>query len=529
VGARARLKRLANRRNFLLASAAALALPAAPAAWSFLRRSPPRGDAIPEYFGRAASLQDLRDAPLFDFCIVGSGPAGTLLGMQLARAGARTLIVEAGVNPSELAREPRYAMLGACSVTGDLEYPLSGSRIMMPGGTTAIWTGNTPRLLPIDFARNAYTLPDAGWPVSYAELEPYYCRAERALGVSGEPDAPFAAPRSCGLPYERRSPEGALPRVLARADVRAVQTFRSTSLHGGPVRVARDLLPAFARQPGAVFAQGVVARRFIGDGQGGIAAAHLESFGAPPHELRARCFVLAAGGVETARRLLLSRSERFPTGIGNHADLVGRTFTEHPTLQFRARVPNVRAGRGELPQTLRCFQFYEAFKRRGLGGAYLAVTLRDTDPPSASAELNVNIDCELWQAPTNRVTLDDATPDPFGDPGAHLHLSATERDHATFAAARELARDICTRAGATSIAEEPHKWSYHHLGTVRMGENPRTSVCDGQLRVHGTRNLYVLTSGTFSTPGVANPTLLIAALALRMAPELLERARAAVF
>jgi glucose dehydrogenase len=517
------MKGRATRRGFMLAAATALALPAAPAAWRFLRSRPPADRSIPEYEGPNATLGELRESAPFDVCVVGSGPAGTLLGIQLARAGARTLIVEAGVNPRELAREPRYAELGVATVSGDMMYPLPASRILMPGGTSAIWTGNTPRLLPVDFEPNAYTLPGAGWPVTYAELEPYYCVAERSLGVTGDPEAAFAAPRNCGLPYEEDTdPHGVLSEVLARAGVRGVRTFRSRSLHGGPVRVARDLLPVFARQRGAVFAQGVVARRFVPASDGTISAVRLERFGEPAFELRARHFVLAGGGIETARRLLLSRSEHFPQGIGNHTDLVGRTFTEHPTLQFRAQVPLAPSKQAHLPQTLRCFQFYEAFKRRELGGAYLAITLRRGERPDR-AELNVNVDCELWQSPSNRVSLDEAQPDPLGDPGVHLHLAASDRDQATFAAARALARGICARAGATAVTEDPYKWSYHHLGTVRMGENPRSSVCDANLRVHGTRNLYVLTSGTFSTPGVSNPTLLIAALAHRLAPHLRDR------
>jgi glucose dehydrogenase len=522
-----RLKRLATRRGFMLASASALALPAAPAALRFLRSSPPREDAIAEYAGPSATLRELRDAAPFDFCIVGSGPAGTQLGIHLARAGARTLIVEAGVNASEMARDPRYALLGHGTVTGDLEYPLAASRMLTPGGTTALWTGNTPRLLPIDFERNAYTPPGTQWPVTYAELEPFYGDAERTLGVSGDSHAPFAAPRSRCLPYERVSGNEALKSVLARAGVRGAQTFRSRSLHAGPVRVARDLLPVFARQPNAVFARGIVARRFNAGGDGTIASVELAELSGARHALAARCFVLAAGGVESARRLLLSSSERFPAGLGNHSGLVGRTFSDHPTLQFRAEVPYSRAT-PELSQTLRCFQFYESFKRRGLGSVYPTFTLRGTDVPGR-AELYMGIDCEMWPDPANRVALDADGRDPLGDPLAHLHCASTEQDRATFAAARELARSIASRAGANGVVEDGHKWSFHHLGTVRMGSDARTSVVDPDLRVHGTRNLYVVTSGTFVTPGVSNPTLLIVALAHRLAPHLRAKLEAGAF
>lgn len=525
------MSRRIGRRRFLLAGAAgALALPAAPAVWRYLQSTSPGDATIPEYTGAAASLQELEACAPFDVCVVGSGPAGAVVGIQLARAGVRTLIVEAGVNPSAMASEPRVALLNQGEATGDLPYPLTASRMLAPGGTTSLWTGNTPRLLPLDFEHNAYTPEQADWPVRYADLEPYHCRAERTLGVAGDSDAPFAAPRSCGLPYEidgGRNPN--LRRVLARAGVQGVQTFRSRSLHGGPIRVARDLLPVFTRQANAVFAPGIVARRFLAGRDGTITSVLLENDAGSRHELRARCFVLAAGGVESARRLLLSRSEAFPEGIGNHSGLAGRTFSDHPTLQFRGIVPDVRHRPGELPETMRSFHFYEAFKRRGLGSVYLAMTLRDTDPPGPHAELGVNVDVELWPSLSNRVLLDESAHDAFGDPATRLHLSASDRDRATFAAARDMVRDLYARAGAKRFEEEPMKWSYHHLGTVRMGAEPRTSVVDPDLKVHGTRNLYVVTSGNFVTPGVSNPTLLIVALAYRLAPHLVSRLRAGAF
>lgn len=525
-----RLKGVANRRNFLLGTGSLVALSAIPASWKLARRPPPAESAFAEYRGPMLTLADLKTCGPIDVCVIGSGPAGTTTALHLARAGVRTLLVEAGVNPSALGAHPGYASLGEGEVTGDLAYPLPASRLMMPGGTTGIWTGNTPRLLPIDFERNAYTPEGADWPVTYGQMEHYYCLAERTLGVRGDSHAPYAAPRSHALPFESDfGHDAALKRVLARAGVQGASTFRSYSLHGGPIRVARDLLPAFARQCAAVFATGVVARRFKVRADGTVTAVELQNLAGDRHELSARCFVLASGGIESARRLLLSRSDTFPEGLGNASGLVGRTFSDHPTLQFVARVPHVKQRSGELPQTMRIFQFYEPFKRRGLGSVYPAVTLRDTDPPGPHAELYINVDVELWPSNSNRVLLDEARRDPLGDPAVRVHLAASDQDRATFAAARALARDIALRAGARSIEELPMKWSYHHLGTVRMGANPRTSVVDADLKVHGTRNLYVVTSGNFVTPGVSNPTLFIVALAHRLGPHLLTALREGAF
>jgi choline dehydrogenase-like flavoprotein len=85
------------------------------------------------------------------------------------------------------------------------------------------------------------------------------------------------------------------------------------------------------------------------------------------------------------------------------------------------------------------------------------------------------------------------------------------------------------RLGAKDITELPTHWGHHHLGTVRMGANPRTSVVDADHCVHGVRNLFVLTSGNFVTSGPANPTLLIVALAHRLAEHLSARMTAGAF
>src|SRR5688500_5059168 len=171
-----------RRRQFVIGSASAAALTAT-GAWLGKRSASPDRDAAfvappAEFEDRSVGLDTLPAEPQFDVCIVGCGPAGAILALDLARAGLSTLIVEAGARAAIMARDPRYVALNDFVGKGSIEYPLASTRVMGVGGTSSIWTGRCPRFLPIDFEDNAYTPAGARWPVSYAQIEPYYVRAE---------------------------------------------------------------------------------------------------------------------------------------------------------------------------------------------------------------------------------------------------------------------------------------------------------------------------------------------------------------
>lgn len=515
-----------TRRSVIVAgaSAGAVALGAAAFALKGRLRAPQLDYQMPEFTGRQAQLAEVLAAPPFDVCIVGSGPAGAILGLELVRAGVRTVILEAGVNPSRLANNDRYALLNTATQSGDQSYPLVATRAMMPGGTSALWTGNTPRLLPIDFGRNSYTPDGAAWPVTYAQMSPYYDRAEEIFRVSGERGAPHAAPRTQRLRYEHKGGNQESKDLLRRAGVSAFDTFRSKMQNGGPLRVARDILPQFASASSAAFVQGVTVRKLMGSSPEQIAGVEVSDLEGNHSVLRARIYVLAAGAVEGARRLLLSQSEYFPDGLGNRFDQVGRTFTDHLQRNFTSRLtPDRQLRSAELPQTVRSYQFYESSKREGLGGIALISSLRSTD--GEDVELMLTGSCELEPHPSNRVTLHESERDVHGDLVAHLHFSATQRDRATGDRMVGIIRDVAGKLNARDLQELPPHWAHHHLGVVRMGNDERTSVVDRDLKVHGVRNAYVLTSGNFVTSGPANPTLLIGAFACRLADHLVTEFR----
>ena len=139
------------------------------------------------------------------------------------------------------------------------------------------------------------------------------------------------------------------------------------------------------------------------------------------------------------------------------------------------------------------------------------------------APLFVGAGIEMKISPANRVTLSRAHTDLFGNPIAHLIMNYSEEDRRLLDRGRGLLRDWLRRLEARGVHELEVAWSRHHQGACRMGRSPATSVVDADLRVHETPNLYVCGSEVFVTGGAMQPSLTIAALALRLADHLAGR------
>ena len=254
------------------------------------------------------------------------------------------------------------------------------------------------------------------------------------------------------------------------------------------------------------------------------------------HIARARVYVVSCGGMQTPRLLLLSRSERCPNGIGNNYDRVGRGFNEHPSLNFYGKVRHNLSTLSLKHSIGRTHQFYETFRDEGLGAIHAVVIqswvfpnhllrYRLRDIPRHAAKITSRIiRPTLYMSPTleqrpcdnNRVMLSERKVDPLGDPIAHLRLSFSEEDRRLIERSRELSRATLERARARDIEEIELTWSRHHLGTCRMGDNPKTSVVDRNLRVHDCTNLYLCGSEVFVTGAAIQPVLTISAFALRL-------------
>jgi choline dehydrogenase-like flavoprotein len=146
------------------------------------------------------SLAPLDATEPYDVCIVGSGPAGTVLANALAGRGVRVLMLESGRGLRAWLTDPRLRSLARYEFSGDTDYPLTRTTSRVLGGNSNFWTGRCERFHPSDFDRHGYTPPENPWPITYADLDPYYDQAERLLRVRGGPRSEFAPPRKGPLP-----------------------------------------------------------------------------------------------------------------------------------------------------------------------------------------------------------------------------------------------------------------------------------------------------------------------------------------
>ncbi len=477
----------------------------------------------------------------YDVCIIGSGPAGTVLGTRLVQQGLRTVILESGNSMMDWLVDPRLKQLAEYEFTGDTDYPLTRTAARIVGGNSNFWTGRCERFHPSDFERHPFTPTDNPWPITYDDLEPYYVKAEKTLRVRGANLSEFTPPRSADLPVRPRPNIHNLKKLMAKAGV--VIDDSATATPTKAIRFFRfhkEVLPAFLASPHGTLVSGVNVTRLLHDENNRIVGAQVKTLDGDTKAARARVYVVACGGIQTPRLLLLSRSERFPNGIGNDFDRVGRGFNEHPGPNIYSKIQHNRCTMDPRHKVGRTHQFYDHFRSEGLG-AVLPVIIqswwfpnhllryRVVDMPAhifkiawraMQPTLYISAITEMKPIDENRVALSENKKDLFGDPSAHLIFNYSEVDLRLLDRLRELMHTWFDKLGATQREEIEVTWSRHHIGTCRMGDNPKTSVVDRDQRVHAFPNLYLGGSEVFVTGSSMQPVLTITALAHRLADHL---------
>jgi choline dehydrogenase-like flavoprotein len=274
-----------------------------------------------------------------DVAVIGAGAAGLTMARRLLAGGLSVILLESG----GLDYEDDAARLNQGDNVGRPYYRLDHARLRFFGGTTAIWGGRCAELDPIDFEARPW-VPHSGWPLSHQDLAPYYAQAWAAFDLP--PPAALGAQERAGLP-PFGADELATPHWLFDEHADRFSFGRSRDLIKHPR--ARVVTHATVRE--------IVAR------PGEAAVDHLNVVSMRGHRLhvRARTYVLAAGGIENPRILLASRSAR-AAGIGNDNDLVGRFFMEHP---------HARGGRIVRGRAWRLLASFQKRSANGVGHAPL--------------------------------------------------------------------------------------------------------------------------------------------------------------
>jgi glucose dehydrogenase len=442
------------------------------------------------------------------------------------------------------------------------------------GGTTWHWLGTALRMVPADFELRKRFGRGEDWPISYATLSAYYDRAERELGVSGDGTADLGSPRSTDYPMPA-IPQTYLDKAFASAlqgsvyDVRSTPQARNSKDQSDrpaccgnascipvcPVQAKYDATVHVARatKAGALLLSktNVVALETGDDSR--ITAAKFIRWDGSTGSLKARHFVLAGHAIESPRLLLNSASERLPKGVANSSDQVGRNLMDHPTqLSWALATMPVYPYRGPLStsgiENLRDGDFRRTrgafrieigndgwswptgapistaaeFANKGLRGKELGQALRQ------QTSRHVRLASLVEQLPdaANRVTLDSDKRDIYGVPLPRLYYQIDSYVHAGLAAARTAHQEIFDRLGVSEMHHSPQvQGAGHIIGTLRMGSDASNSVVDADLRSHDHPNLFISGSSVFPTSATANPTLTIAALALRIVDKMIATAQ----
>ena len=484
-----------------------------------------------------------------DLVIIGGGMAGIAIAREWAGADLTVAVLESGGRDADPEIQDLYAGSGAIRAPGyddrRIDEYLKGSRRRALGGSGAIWGAKCVPLDEADFEARTW-LQRTGWPMTRRSLNPFYDRACALLEI-----APFS--RDYDSEPEQERP--ALRIGGGRDFFSAPRRFSRIS--GMQDREAFDRYRTdFAATANIdVYLHANVVE--IGVERDGRAVTRLDvaCLKGRRHTVRGRAYVLATGGIENAR-LLLASTTTLPKGVGNANDLVGRCFLGHVTFGvFQSPDELVSSVCVSHPQSMSLYTdlaasthcalaaTLEGQRRFGIGNftttlfgpfsserddvnAVLDLAGRLDAAPTAEAARNFICYFMSEQLPNldSRVTLDTSSVDALGMPRVRLDWSFTAADFdrlesAIAALAMELGADgkgrVCwpvARERLLSVLDP----SRHHIGTTRMDPDPTHGVVDADCRVHGMSNLYIAGSSVFPTSGIANPTLTIIALAMRL-------------
>jgi choline dehydrogenase-like flavoprotein len=512
-------------------------------------------------------MRHYADSDEVDAVVVGVGAGGGTLTQRLARAGWRVVALDAGPfwDPdvdwvSDEAGSQHLYWTDPRVIDGSDPVPLgSNNSGRGVGGSMVHYAGYTPRLHPSDFAVHSRDGMGVDWPITYGDLRPYYRDIEEELPVAGEhwpwgdphryPHSPHpvsgdallfqAGCHQLGIPTR----VGPVAITNGRFGNRPHCIYRGFCLQGCKVNAKAS--PLITHVPDAmahgaeIRADCMVARIGFDERTGLVTGVHYLR-GGVEHFQAARLVVVAGYSIETPRLLLNSANRRFPEGLCNDHDQVGRYVMVQGAPQVAGRfTAEVRAYKGP-PPSVSTEHFYETDPtqpyRRGFSiqtvsplpitfaehilaeghwGSPFREYMRDYIHWATLGAL-----CEFMPRPGNRVTLDGQT-DRHGLPVARFSYSQCDNDRALMGAARGRMADILTAAGADEVITI---YRYAHLvGGARMARQAQSGVVDADLRTFAVPNLYITDGSVLPTQGSANPALTIMALAARAADHLTGR------
>ena len=508
----------------------------------------------------------------YDIIIIGSGAGGGTLAYKLAPTGKRILLIERGPYvPREKDNwNSRVVNVEAHYNTREEWLTNDGAKLhphtnYYVGGNTKFFGAALFRFRAQDFSeiRHHGGISPA-WPISYADLEPYYTAAEKLYHVHGaQGEDPTEAWRTGPFPYEAISHEPRIQQLhddLTRLGHRPFHTplgvkldehdphrspcIRCNTCDGFPclINAKADAQicavdPAL-EYPNVTLMTETFVSRLETDASGRqVTAVHVTRKGSDASQtLSADLVVVSAGAINSAALLLRSASARHPRGLANGSDFVGRHYMGHinSVMLALSREPNPT----QFQKTLSLNDYYLATPEWEFPMGHISfvgkmdgITLSAGAPaiaPGFTLELMAKHSLDFWLTsedlpdPDNRVTVNRD-----GQIVLEYKLNNQEGHNRLIAKLKSLMRDIdCTHIVPRELwvgQRIPLAGVAHQNGTIRFGRDPKASVLDENCRAHEVDNLYVVDGSFFPSSAAVNPGLTIMANALRVGDHLIAR------
>ena len=494
-----------------------------------------------------------------DICIIGAGAAGISLAMEWLNTPYKVILLEGG----GFEYDDKVQDLYAGKTTGQRYYPLKASRLHYFGGTTNHWAGFCSTFDPIDFKKRDW-VPHSGWPITRADMDPFYMRAQKILDLG---------PYEYTMAYWQKNDAQLIPLVSDESTVWNKMWQFST-----PTRMGAKYKDTIIRAKNIhLYTYANVVDITANEPVSAITEVTVKNYAGKQHTVRAKQFILCCCSIQNAR-VLLSANKQAPKGLGNDNDLVGRFFMEHleiktgelwldkpnalklygldyGTTKARAELAISEKAQTEhkiLNGTISLSPLFFASKMKPMIDIWteedprksvdnLFATFREVaaqKPPAPGDKINNGYEMftRIEQAPNpnSRVTL-DTEKDSLGMPRGTLHWELTPLEKRSIRKIHELIGQQVGRVTAGRVKvldflqdEKNTAWpsstggGWHHMGTTRMGTDPKQSVVDENCKVHGIANLYCAGSSCYVTAAAPNPTLTLVSLTLRLSDHLKE-------
>ena len=546
----------------------------------------------------------------YDAIVIGSGISGGWAAKELCENGVKTLMLERGrmvnhitdyptanlddwdfpnngqLSREEMAKQEKQARTGYTIraqsnfwFVNDLEHPYNETkrfdwmRGYHVGGRSLLWGRHSYRFSEMDFTANRDDGHGVDWPVRYRDIAPWYDKVESYIGVTGEnlglsqlPDGKFepAMELNCLEQHMREQLEehfddrhmtpGRVAHINSdkKFEGRMRCQYRDRCIRGCPFGAYfssnSSTLPAAERTGNLTLRPDAIVHEILYDpdtkkatGVKVIDRVTKENF-----EFKAKVIFLCASSIASTSILMQSKSDRFPNGMGNDSDQLGRNIMDHhmdagASGKFDGFEDKYYKGRKPVGIYLPRFRNLggssntKAFKRGygyqgGASRGNWEETISELSHGKALKEailkpggwsFGMSGFGEVLPYEDNRMTLDYNKLDKWGLPTVTFDAELKENELNMRKDIIEQAVDMLTKAGLRDVTPQDDPYALglgiHEMGTARMGRNPRTSVLNGYNQIHAVKNVYVTDGAFMTSASCVNPSLTYMAFSARAA------------